>query len=147
LLVGLAALMLLVAAAVWATAGWWSALLPLLTATLPWIAWRMSGDLDALWLELEDRRLVIQMRRRRQSVALVGARARRLDEDERRHLERLASSAGVTASTGGFDSRLLGEFDLYASDLAHGVLVETADERLVVTPDDPAELVAAIERL
>ena len=48
-------------------------------------------------------------------------------------------------ATGGFDSHLLGEFDFYASNLEHAVLVEGMDHRLVLTPDDATRFLEALE--
>jgi len=144
LLVGLALLMAGVGAATLAFGRIGAGVLALLVALAAWTAWRMSGDLDPLWLELEGDRLAIQMRRRRERFPVAGAAARRLDPDETAHLERLATSGGVTAGSGGFESHRLGELDLYASDLAHAVLVELPERRLVVTPDDPEGFVAAV---
>jgi hypothetical protein len=138
LLVGLTLLMIAVAVGAWVAGQRWPAVLALLVAAIPWTAWRMSGDLDLLWLDAgRGGHLTIQMRRRRERFPLGGAMARRLSPEEIEHLERLATSGGVTAGTGGFDSRLLGEIDLYASDLANAVLVDLGESRLVVTPDNP----------
>lgn len=150
LLVGLTLLMVAVAAATWVAGRFWPGLLALLVAAVPWTAWRMSGDLDPLWLELDGSiggMLSIQMRRRRERFRVAGAEVRRLTPEEIEHLERLATSGGVAAGTGGFESRLLGEFDLYASDLAHAVLVDLGETRLVVTPDDPEGFRAAMANI
>jgi hypothetical protein len=120
------------------------AVLALLVAGVPWTAWRMSGDLDVLWLDVGGGYLTIQMRRRRERFPLGGAEARRLAPGEIEHLERLATSGSVTAGTGGFDSQLLGELDLYASNFANAVLVDLGERRLVVTPDNPAGLLEAL---
>ena len=144
LLVGLTLLMIGVAVLTWVAGQRWPAVLALLVAAIPWTAWRMSGDLDILWLDVDGSHLTIQMRRRRERFPLGGAEARRLAPGEIEHLERLATSGGVTAGTGGFDSRLLGEIDLYASDLSHGVLVDLGESRLVVTPDNPEGLLEAL---
>ena len=125
-------------------APWGTALVTLLAAAVPWTAWRMSGDLDLLWLALDGARLTIQMRRRRELFAVAGAAARRLTPEEIGHLERLATNGGVTAGTGGFESHLLGELDLYAGDLANAVLVDLGETRLVVTPDDPEGFLEAL---
>jgi hypothetical protein len=103
----------------------------------------MSGDLDPLWLDVEGSFLTVQMRRRHERIPLEGAVARRLTGEEIAHLTSLATSAGVVAGSGGFDSRQLGEIDLYASDLAHAVLVEAGESRLVVTPDEPEAFLSA----
>ena len=144
LLVGLTLLMIAVAVATWIAGRFWPGLLALLVAAVPWTAWRMSGDLEPLWLDLDNGLLAIQMRRRRERFRVLGAEVRRLTPEETEHLERLANTGGVTAGTGGFESRMMGEFDLYASDLAHAVLVDLGETRLVVTPDDPEGFVAAI---
>jgi hypothetical protein len=154
LLLGLALLLVAVAGAAWWSGRRWPAVLALAVALVPWMAWRMSGDLDPLWLELESeaggeiggprRQLVVQMRRRRERRDLAGAAARRLTPGETAHLERLVSAGGVSAGTGGFDSQLLGEFDLAASDLAHAVLLDWGESRLIVTPDEPEAFLAAL---
>ena len=144
LLVGLAILMIVVAVLTWIAGQRWPAVLALLVAAIPWTAWRMSGDLDLLWLDVDANHLTIQMRRRRERFPLGGAEARRLTPEEIEHLERLATSGGVAAGTGGFDSRLLGEIDLYASDFANCVLLEIGENRLVVTPDNPEGLLESL---
>ena len=117
----------------------------LLVALIPWTAWRLSGDLDPFWLDLEDGRLAIQMRRRRERFAAAGAQGRRLDPDEIAHLETLTTTGGVTAGSGGFESHRLGELDLYASNLANAVLVDLGETRLIVTPDDPEGFLQALQ--
>jgi hypothetical protein len=144
LLVGLAVLMVVVAVLTWLAGQRWPAVLALLVAGIPWLAWRMSGDLDTFWLDVDSSHLTIQMRRRRERFPLGGAEVRRLSPEEIEHLERLATSGGVTAGTGGFDSRLLGEVDLYASNFSNAVLVDLGESRLVVTPDNPDGLLEAL---
>ncbi|HEX3528808.1 MAG TPA: hypothetical protein VH988_17240 [Thermoanaerobaculia bacterium] len=144
LLVGLTLLMVAVAVATWIAGRFWPGLLALLVAAIPWTAWRMSGDLDPLWLELGDGWLTVQMRRRRERFPVSGAAARRLTPEETAHLEGLASAGGVAAGSGGFESHLLGEIDLHASDFSHAVLVDLGESRLIVTPDAPDELLAAL---
>jgi len=144
LLVGLTLLMLVVALATWSARRFWPGLLALLVAAIPWTAWRMSGDLDPLWIETGDGWLTVQMQRRRERFAVSGAAARRLSSDEIAHLEKLATSGSVTAGSGGFESHLLGEIDLYASDLGCAVLVDLGESRLVVTPADPDGFLAAV---
>ena len=96
---------------------------------------RMSGDLEPLVLEVTPELLTVQTRRRWLRVPLPPVAARRLRPDEIAHIEGLAAAGGVVAGSGGFDSHRLGEFDLYASDLANAVLVESDEIRVVVTPD------------
>lgn len=139
--------MLGVAVAAFAAGARWPALFALLVALIPWTAWRMSGDLDPLRLDLEGSTLILQLRRRRLRHPLGGAQARRLTPGEIAHLERLATSGGVVVGTGGFDSRFLGEFELYASDLANAVLLDLGETRLVLTPDDPDRFLAAISSI
>ena len=143
-LLGLAGVMTLLAIAVWIGDRKLPALLCLGTAFVLWTAWRMSGDLDPLWLELEPERLILQLRRQRVDLPLFAPRGRPLDDEERRHVRGLATRAGIVAGTGGYDSHRLGEFNLHASDLARAVLVETGDSRVVVTPDDPDAFLEAL---
>ena len=98
---------------------------------------RMSGDLEPLQLEVAPDLLTVQTRRRWLRLPLPPTSARRLRADEIGHVEGLATAGGVVAGSGGFDSHRLGEFDLYASDLANAVLVETEEMRVVLTPDHP----------
>lgn len=144
LLMGLVVLMLAVALAAGMADRTGPALIALVVALIPWTAWRMSGDLDLFWLELADGWLVVQMRRRRERFAAAGAAGRRLTPEEIAHLETLVTSGGVAAGSGGFESHRLGEFDLYASDLAHAVLVDLGETRLILTPDDPEGFMAAL---
>jgi hypothetical protein len=144
LLVGLTVLMIVVAVLTWVAGQRGPAVYALLVAAISWLAWRMSGDLDILWLDVHPSHLTIQMRRRRERFPLGGAEARRLEPGEIEHLERLATSGSVTAGTGGFDSQLLGELDLYASNFANAVLVDLGERRLVVTPDNPEGLLEAL---
>ncbi len=149
LLVGLTILMVVVGVATLAAGRIFPGLLALAVALIPWTAWRMSGDLDPLWLDLgspdgPDGSLSIQMRSRRERFPIAGADARRLTPEEVEALERLATSGGLVAGTGGFESRLLGELDLYASDFANAVLLEAGELRIVVTPDDPEGFLSAL---
>ena len=80
------------------------------------------------------------------AVPLEGAKTRRLHAEEVAHLERLTSLGPFTAGSGGFDSHLLGEFDLYATHLESAVLVETEELRFVLTPDDPQAFLRALAR-
>ncbi len=105
---------------------------------------RMSGDLEPLSLEVTPDLLTVQTRRRWLRVPLPPLSARRLRADEISHIEGLAAAGGVVAGSGGFDSHRLGEFDLYASDLANAVLVESEEIRVVVTPDRPEEFLDSL---
>ncbi len=105
-----------------------------------------AGDLDPLALELSAEELTLKLRRGRASLPREGLAARALDADERAHLASLASVAGIVAGSGGFDSHRLGEFELFASDLAHAVLVEGEAGRWIVTPDDPQAFLVALAR-
>ncbi len=115
-----------------------------LLAALPWLAWRAGTDSEVLWLELGENELRIRMRYRSELLSRAGARARRLTPAEIAHLERLASLGGITASHGGYESHLLGEIELYASDLANSVVLEVGERRLVLTPDDLESFVSAL---
>jgi hypothetical protein len=144
LLAALALLMLMVAA--WTL--WADRLVPALlagaVAAVALFTLRMSGDLEPLRLEVAADQLTVQTRRRWLRVPLPAVAARRLRADEIRHLESLAAAGGVVAGSGGFDSHRLGEFDLYASDLANSVLVEAEETRIIVTPDQPEEFLDSL---
>jgi hypothetical protein len=145
LLFGLALILILAGGFAWATGRHWPAFLAWILALVPWTAWRMSGDLEPLWLDLlGGSTLLVQMRRRHERFPVSGVVARPLTAGEIAHVEGLATAGGMVAGSGGFDSRLLGEFDLYASDLAHAVLLDLGESRLVVTPDDPEAFLAAL---
>jgi len=146
LLLSLALLLLLAGTFAWTTGKHWPAFLAWALALVPWTAWRMSGDLEPVWLEVGRGTLLVQMRRRHERLPLDGATARRLTPEEIAHVERLATSGGMVAGSGGFDSSLLGELDLYASDLAHAVLVDLGESRLVVTPDEPDLFLSTLGR-
>ena len=122
-------------------------MIALLLTAVPLFAWRTATDHETLWLDIGDRQvaeLEIRMRWRRRRLPLEGARARRLESAEIADLERLATLGGITAGSGGFESRRLGDLELYASDLRNAVLIESGEERLVVTPDDAAGFLAAL---
>ncbi|MEA2691768.1 MAG: hypothetical protein QOJ16_1155 [Acidobacteriota bacterium] len=153
LLLSLALVLLLAGGFAWATGRHWPAFLAWALALVPWTAWRMSGDLEPVWLDLfpggeggGGSTLLVQMRRRHERLALDGTVARRLTPEETAHVERLATAGGMVAGSGGFDSRLLGELDLYASDLAHAILLDVGENRLIVTPDEPEVFLAALAR-
>ena len=143
LLLVLVAILLAAALGAWLERRFWPGAIALAVALFPWTAWKMSGDRDVLGLEIAGGVLRVRMRRDRAELPLAGARARRLTDDEIAHLERLATIGGVTAASGGFESHRLGEFELFASDLANAVLIESGEERWVVTPDEPERLLAA----
>lgn len=109
------------------------------------IIYRMSRELDLTELIVERGTLSILMRHALRRLPLEDATFRRLKESEIDHLVSLTSSGGFVAGAGGFDSHLLGEFDLYASRLENSILLETTDGRVIVTPDDPTEFLAAID--
>jgi len=145
LMLGMGLLMLVVAVVVFLDGRVVAALLALAVAIVSRLAWRMSGDLTPVRLEIGSRSLTVRTRSRRVEIPLEGASARVLRAEELAHLERLASAGGFVVSSGGFDSHLLGEFDLYASDLGHGVLVEAMDHRVVLTPDDPLRFLEVLD--
>ncbi|MGB6335579.1 MAG: PH domain-containing protein [Thermoanaerobaculia bacterium] len=144
LMLGMGFLMLAVAVVVFLDGRVVAALLALAVALVSRLAWRMSGDLTPVWLEVDAGSLTVRTRSRRVKIPLEGVSAKALTPDELAHLERLAAVGGFVVATGGFDSHLLGEFDLYASDLGHAVLVEAMDHRLVLTPDDPTRFREAL---
>lgn len=143
----LALLMILAAVVSWLSGPLFPGLLALAVAALVGVAWRMSNDLRPRKLHLELGQLVIQTPRQLIEVPIENAKIRPLTADEIAHLEGLASAGGIVAGSGGFDSRRLGEFDLYASDLRHALFIQGLGARLVVTPDQPAEFTRAFEQM
>ena len=145
LLAALAVVMLMVAAGAWWADRSVPAILAAAVAVVALFTLRMSGDLEPLQLEVTPDLLTVQTRRRWLRLPLPPLAARRLRADEIAHLEALATAGGVVASSGGFDSHRLGELDLYASDLANAVLVESEEIRVVVTPDEPEEFLDSLQ--
>lgn len=145
LMLGMGMLMLVVAVVVLLDGRVVAAGLALGVALVSRLAWRMSGDLTPITLEVGPENLTVRTRRHPIVIPLEGASARALTPDETAHLERLASAGGFVVATGGFDSHLLGEFDLYASNLNHSVLVEGMEHRLVLTPDDVTRFLQALD--
>lgn len=143
----LALLMILAAIAAWFSGPLVPGLLALAVAGLVGVAWRMSHDLRPRQLILEPGQLVILTPRQRIEVPIEGAKIRPLVAEEIRHLESLASAGGIVAGSGGFDSRRLGEFDLYASDLDNALFIQGLGARLVVTPDKPAEFLESFAQM
>jgi hypothetical protein len=144
LLVGLGILMLGMAVAMLLSARIFPAALSFVVGLIALFCWRMSHDLEPLWIEVDAAEFSIYLRSRRVRVPLPVRSARILETDEKVHLAGLASAGGVVAGAGGFDSHLLGEFELYASDIDNAVLVEAGVMRLILSPNDPEGLVAAL---
>ena len=147
ILLGPAWLMLGLTLVTWFHGRIFPGLLCLGVAGVLYFAWRMANQLEPLYFELQGDKLEVRLRWQLFHLDLTGASARRLTGDEIRHVERLASVGGLVATSGGYDSHRLGEFDLYASDLENAVLFETGDSRFVLTPDDPSGFVGAVGRL
>ena len=143
----LALLMIVAAVASWISGPFVPGMLALAVAALVGVAWRMSNDLRPRKLILEPGQLVIQTPRQLIEVPIEGAKIRPLTAEETSHLEGLASAGGIVAGSGGFDSRQLGEFDLYASDLRHALFIQGIGTRLVVTPDQPADFTRAFQQM
>ena len=139
----IAALMLGAAVLTWPRGSWLGLFLEVsLLLVCLWIL-RATGGLVPRWIEIDDDSLRLLTRSSLIRMPVAGATARRLSDSERRHLEGLATN-WIALPSGGFDSRLLGEFDLYASNFENAVLVEAHDIRMVVTPDDPDGFIAAL---
>jgi hypothetical protein len=77
---------------------------------------------------------------------VAGSEARRLTAEETAHVEGLATTGGVAAGSGGFESHRLGEIEIFASDFAHAVLIDLGETRLIVTPDDAEGFLAALRK-
>jgi hypothetical protein len=144
LLVGLGVLMLGVTLTMLLVGRFFPAMLAFVVALVTLFCWRMSHDLEPLWIEVGEDEFSIYLRSRRMRVPLPPRAARILTAGERAHLVGLASAGGVVAGAGGFDSHLLGEFELYASNLDNAVLVEAGVMRLILSPDDPSGFIAAL---
>ena len=156
LLTGLAFAMTIFAMLIWMRGAVLPGFLALGAAGMAGLAWRMASDLELRRILLTDEELDIRLRWGRVRLPVADLRARLLTPQEIEHLERLVSVGLFSASTGGFDSQRLGEFDLYATDLQHSVLLESppgldADGELVrepvraiVTPDEPDRFLAAL---
>ena len=142
---GLLTLVVLVVGIVLAVQGvYGSAVLLTLVALLTIYAARMARDLDLMWIDLDDDGLALQLRRRRlQRPAPIAARL--LTDEEAQHLRQLTRWSGFQVATGGYDSRLLGEIEVYAANLDRPVLLQLPEEALVVSPDDAEALVAAVQ--
>jgi hypothetical protein len=143
-LMGLAVLMLTLSLAAGAAGRRGPAFAALAVALIPWTAWRLGGHLDPFWVGAGGGWLTVESRRRQERFAAAGAEARRLKPGEVSHLETLAAGGWVAVGWGGFESHRLGEFDLYASDLAQAVLVDLGATRLILTPDDPEGFLEAL---
>ncbi len=140
LLTVLAVSMIVAAITCWATGRFIPGLIALGVAGVVGLAWRMSNDLRPRNLTLEPALMHIETVRQLIPVSIEGAQIRPLEPQEIEHIENVAGS-------GGFDSRLLGEFDLYASDLAHALWVQGPAGRFVVTPDDPTNFLRDFEQM
>jgi hypothetical protein len=140
-------LMLAAAIAAWFSGPFFPGLLAIAVAALVAVAWRMSQDLRPQTLVLEPGRLTIRTPNRLIEVPIEEARIRALTADEIEHLEGLATAGGIVAGSGGFDSRQLGEFDLYASDLRRALFIQGLGGRLIVTPDESAEFLHRFEQM
>ncbi len=142
---GLLTLVVVTVAAVLVVQGvYGSAVLLTLVALLTIYAARMARDLDLMWIDLNDDSLALQLRRRR-LLRPVPITARQLTEEETQHLRQLTRWSGFQVATGGYDSHLLGEIEAYTSNLERPVLLQLPEEALVVTPDEPEGLVAAVQ--
>ena len=145
-LLSLLALLLLAAAVLsWSSGRIFPGFLALFVAGVVGFAWRMSNDLLPRNLRFDEQTLQIETASRLIPVSIADATIRKLEPDEIQHLERLASAGGFVAGSGGFDSRRLGEFDLYGSDLTNAVFLQGVEGRWVVTPDEPDAFIEVVE--
>lgn len=137
-------IMIAATVAAWVTGQVFGGLLSLFGAVVLYALWRMANRHEPIYLEVDGGRLRFRLRWQLFEVDVDSAACRRLTAPEKAHLERLVDVGGLVATSGGYDSHQLGEFDLYASNLDHAVLLETQEARFVVTPDDPDAFVEAI---
>ena len=145
LLGGLSLGMLIVAIAVWISGRVFPGFLALGVSIMTFVAWRMSCELRLKWLQIEDGILTVRAVHQQIKLPINELATRRLDSSETAHLERLASVGGIVSGSGGFDSHILGEFDLFATNLTNSVLIESPESRLVVTPDEPEIFIEALD--
>lgn len=157
LLSGLTCLMTLFAVLTWIRGAVLPGILALMVAAMAGLAWRMATNLELRRVIVSDDEVEIRLRWGRVRIPREDLRARRLNEEEIEHLEQLASVGVFAVATGGFDSHLLGEFDLHAADLGQAVLLESPpridDEgevvrepvRAIVTPDEIDRFVALLD--
>lgn len=139
--------MILAAIGAWVTGRLIPGMIAAIVACVIGLAWRMSNDLRPRRLTLEPALMLIETPRQLIPVRIEGAQIRPLEPEEIEHLESLASAGGFVAGSGGFDSRLLGEFDLYASDFAHALFVQAMEGRYIVTPDRPANFLDTFRQM
>lgn len=147
LLIILALSMILAALVAWTAGRLIPGMIAAVVAGVVGLAWRMSNDLRPRRLTLEPALMLIETPRQLIPVSIEGAQIRSLEPEEIEHLESLASAGGFVAGSGGFDSHLLGEFDLYASDFAHAQFIQAAEGRYVVTPDRPARFLESFRQM
>lgn len=157
LLAGLACLMGLFSVLIWIRGAILPGILALMVAGTAGLAWRMSTDLELRRVIVGDDEVEIRLRWGRIRVPREDLAARRLSRTEIEHLERLVSVGFFTVSTGGFDSHLLGEFDLYAADIDRAILLESPPRihdqgevvrepvRAVITPDETDRFLALLD--
>ena len=147
LFTALAGAMLLAVMVAWATGRFIPGLIAVAVAGVVGLAWRMSNDLRPRQLRLEPGVMQIETPRQRIAVPIEGAQIRPLEPAEIEHLENLTSAGGFVAGSGGFDSRYLGEFDLYASDFAHALFIQGPGGRFIVSPDETVEFLADFQQM
>jgi hypothetical protein len=131
--------MILAAIVAWSAGRLIPGLIAAAVAGVVGLAWRMSNDLRPRRLTLEPTLMLIETPRQLIPIPIEGAEIRPLEPEEIEHLESLASAGGFVAGSGGFDSRLLGEFDLYASDFSHALFIQAKEGCYIVTPARPSK--------
>ena len=78
-------------------------------------------------------------------LSLRGLESVEVDEGAMRRSWRVFGMGGPFALVGWFRSGAVGPFRAYATDPKRAVVLRWADRAVVVTPDDPAAFVAAVE--
>lgn len=142
-LLGGALALLVLTVWLWLDAQWVPGILALGSSLACWTAWRLSGDADLLWIEVDGEAVVAQLRNSRVSLHRP-LTARRLQDDERAHVLSLATTAGVLSGATGFDSSRLGEIELHLTDLSKAVLLQDDERRMILTPDDVEGFLSAV---
>lgn len=60
------------------------------------------------------------------------------------HIEKIIGNDGLGAIAGHFNSKEHGPLRIYVSDLAHSIMLEGPEEKLIVSPKDPALFIEAV---
>ncbi|HAB17770.1 MAG TPA: PH domain-containing protein [Verrucomicrobiota bacterium] len=111
----------------------------ILIAVVSWV-FRIHG------YSLDEGRLIIRYGFSGRAVPFSDITAVELAQDVFRGAWRVFASGGLWSFLGRFQSSRLGPFLAYVSDPARTVLISTAQERVIISPEDPAKFVGELQR-